>query len=315
MSEVNMHIPVMLDEVLSFYNPKMSNIIDLTLGRGGHSLRLLEKCPSNTKYVGVDCDIDALSYSQKIIQKSINNNKVDMKFFLSKYSKAFDNISSFMNGADFILMDIGVSSPQFDDPSRGFSYRFDSTLDMRMDKTQNLNAKDVINSYSKEELVRVFRDLGGVKVYNPVIKSILDKRKIKEITTTSELVEIIKSSLPKSVLKKEGHPAKQFFLGIRYEVNDELNELKNGLDKAIKFLNEDGVLVIICFNYSEDKIAKNIINKWAKKKKVDKYAKGNDNLSSYINLTEKPLLPKEEEIEKNRRSKSAILRAIKTRSL
>ena len=158
----------------------------------------------------------------------------------------------------------------------------------------------------------MFKDLGGVKSYYPVVKSILNYREKKEILTTGELVELIKSSLPKSFLKKKGHPAKQFFLGLRYEVNDELNELQSGVENSIKFLNKGGVLVVISFNYKEDQLVKNIFKKYATKKRKDKYSKDVET-EGYINLTEKPIYPSREEILRNNRSKSAILRAIKRR--
>lgn len=311
MESYNYHKPVLLDEVLSFYSSNMKNIVDLTLGRGGHSSKILSKASKDSKFVGVDCDIDAISYSQKEINTHYSG-KVSTKFILSKYSSSFPRIKEFISGADFILMDVGVSSPQFDDPSRGFSYRYDSTLDMRMNKTQSFTAKDIINNYSEEALMRVFKELGGVKVCSPVVKSIIQQREKKEILTTGELVDIIKSSLPKSVLRKEGHPAKQFFLGLRYEVNDELNELQKGVENSIKFLNKGGILIVISFNYKEDQLVKNIFKKYATKKRVDKYSKEQES-DGYVNLTEKPIYPSKEEIEKNNRSKSAILRAIQRR--
>ena len=289
----------------------MKNIVDLTLGRGGHSSKILSKANKDSKFVGVDCDIDAISYSQKEIN-SIYGNKITSKFILSKYSSSFPRIHDFIPNADFILMDVGVSSPQFDNPNRGFSYRYDSVLDMRMDKTQSFTAKDIVNNYSPEALTRVFKELGGVKVCSPVVKAIVEYRKKKEIVTTGELVEIIKSALPRNILRKEGHPAKQYFLALRYEVNDEINELQKGVENSIKFLNKGGVLVVISFNYKEDQIVKNIFKKYAVKKRNDKYAKDKEE-NGYINLTEKPILPTKEEILKNNRCKSAILRAIRRR--
>ena len=307
----NYHQPVLLDEVLSFYSSDMKNIVDLTLGRGGHSARILSKANKDSKFVGVDCDIDAISFTQKEFN-NIYGNKVASKFILSKYSSSFSRIHDFIPSADFILMDVGVSSPQFDNPDRGFSYRYDSPLDMRMDNTQSFTAKDIVNNYSPDALTRVFKDFGDVKVCAPVVKAIVEYRKKKEIQTTGELVDIIKSALPKSILRKEGHPAKQYFLALRYEVNDEINELKKGVENSIKFLNRGGVLVVISFNYKEDQIVKNIFKKYAVKKRKDKYSKEVDE-DGYINLTEKPILPTKEEILKNKRCKSAILRAIRRR--
>lgn len=313
MSEFNYHNPVMLKEVLSFVKPSMKSYVDLTLGRAGHASEILKKFKKGSSFYGVDRDQDALDFSKKKLEPF--EDKIDLHFIHSRYSKAISLLrESGVQGCDFILMDIGVSSPQFDDPSRGFSYRFDSSLDMRMDKDQRITAKDIINTYSEKELCRVFSELGQCKIYYPVVKKIMQVREEKEINTTFELVDIIKSSLPKRELMKQGHPAKQFFLGLRYEVNQEIEELKNGLLDAIKFLNPKGRLVIISFNSEEDKIVKNIMKSLVDVNHGDKYHPIIDQKESeYQLLTKKPLVPTEEEIAENNRSKPSILRAIERR--
>ncbi len=313
MSEFNYHKPVMLNEVLQFVKPTMKSYVDLTLGRAGHASEILKKFKKGSIFYGVDRDQDALDYSKEKLKPF--ESKVDLHFIHSRYSQAIDLLrESNVQGCDFILMDIGVSSPQFDDPSRGFSYRFDSELDMRMDKNSSLTAKDIINTYSEKELCRVFSELGQCKIYYPVVKKIIAIRDEKEIKTTFELVDIIKLALPKKELLKQGHPAKQFFLGLRYEVNQEIEELKKGLNDAIHFLNPKGRLVIISFNSEEDKIVKNTMKSLINVNHGDKYHPLIDQKESeYQLLTKKPLVPNEEEISENNRCKPSILRAIERR--
>lgn len=313
MSEFNYHNPVMLDEVLSFVREEKLTYVDLTLGRAGHAREILKRIRKGSSFYGVDRDEDALVFSEERLKPF--EKKVSLHFLHSRYSKAVDLLKqSGVSGADLILMDIGVSSPQFDDPSRGFSYRFDSDLDMRMDQTAKMTAKDIVNTYSERELCRVFKDLGQCKIYYPVVKKILQVRQEKEIRTTFELVDIIKSALPRKELSKQGHPAKQFFLGLRYEVNQEIEELKEGLVSAIEFLNPKGRLIIISFNSEEDRIVKNTMKSYVQIQTGDKYHPilGQEE-SKYILLTKKPLVPTEEEIEENNRCKPSILRAIERR--
>ena len=312
MSEFNQHDPVMLNEVLSFVPKKREmTYLDLTLGRAGHASKILQLMPKGSTFIGVDRDPDALEYCQKFL---VPYSKTIKQYFV--HCAFADAIAMLKKtgfaGADFILMDIGVSSPQFDDPSRGFSYRFDSPLDMRMDPNDRLTAKDIVNHYDEENLCRVFRDSGQCKVYYPVVKRIMAEREIKPIETTYQLVDIIKSSLPAKELRKEGHPAKQFFLGLRYEVNGEIKQLEKGLKDAIEFLNKNGRLVIISFNSEEDRVVKELFKKYINDKHVDKYSK-NALQTGYVSLTKKPLVPTEEEIEANNRCKPSILRVIERR--
>lgn len=310
MSEFNYHQPVLLEEVLSFLpNKKKLVYVDMTLGRAGHASAILSKLYKGSVFYGFDKDAQAIEYSKKRL--STFEKKIQLNFVQSPYSTAIDTLqNSGLMGADFILFDIGVSSPQFDDPERGFSYRYDSFLDMRMNQKQDLTAYKVINTYNEQQLNHVFHDLGQRDNYHRVVKAILQTREKKPIETTFELVDIIKSNLPSYELKKVGHPAKQFFLGIRYEVNGEIDELKTGLNKAISFLNPGGRLVIISFNSEEDKIVKNLFQKVSKPKPTNKYLPQDDEELDYIQLTKKPLKASSKEIETNNRAKSAILRAL-----
>lgn len=304
----NEHKPVLLEEVLSFVekNRKMT-YVDMTLGRGGHASHILSKLRKGSTFYGIDRDEDALSYCRGFLASY--QNKAELHYVHAEFKDACDILRDRIPGADLILMDIGVSSPQFDDPSRGFSYRFDAPLDMRMNQEDSLTAKIVLNTYSEKELIRVFRDLGECEGYYPVVKKIVERRQEKEIETTFELVDIIKSSLPNRLLRKEGHPAKQFFLGLRYEVNGEIDQLKKGLKDAIEFLNPKGRLIIISFNSEEDKIVKDTFRMYTTNAHKDKYKTGMDE-DGYTILTKKPILPTEEEVLENSRSKPSILRAL-----
>lgn len=310
MSEFNYHQPVLLEEVLSFLPLKKKLVyVDMTLGRAGHASAILSNLSKGSVFYGFDKDIQAIQYSKKKLSQF--EKKVDLHFVQSPYSTAIDFLkNSGSNGADFILFDIGVSSPQFDDPQRGFSYRYDSFLDMRMNQDQELTAYKVINTYTEEQLNHVFRGLGQCENYHRVVKAILETREKKPIETTYQLVDIIKSNLPAYELKKTGHPAKQFFLGIRYEVNGEIDELHMGLNKAVSFLNPGGRIVIITFNSEEDRIVKKIFQSVSKPKPTNKYLPEEKEVLDYIQLTKKPLKASQKELETNNRAKSAILRAL-----
>lgn len=306
--EYSFHQPVMLAEVLSFL-PKKKKItyLDMTLGRAGHASAILEKLSIGSTFYGVDRDCEALSYSKKRLE--VYEKNISLNYLHSTFSDAIPKLKKQgVTGVDFLLMDIGVSSPQFDDPKRGFSYRFDAPLDMRMNQQDSLTAKEIINTYSKEELIRVFRDLGECKDYYHVVEKILTVRQEKEISTTFELVDLIKENVSYQTLKKEGHPAKQFFLGLRYEVNGEIAQLKKGLQEAISFLNSKGRLVIITFNSEEDKIVKDLFKSVTSSAHKDKYK--TKDVEDYTLLTKKPLLPTQQEIEENHRAKPSILRAL-----
>lgn len=191
----NSHTPVMLREVLE-YVPKGKKItyVDMTLGRGGHAYQVLSTLRKGSSFYGVDRDEDALNYSKGYL--SSFQNKVDLHYLHTDFKNATNLLKNQIDGADFILMDIGVSSPQFDDPERGFSYRYDAPLDMRMNQEDSLTAKIILNTYSEKELIRIFKELGECEGYYPVVKNILKERETNEIETTFQLVDIIKRSLP-----------------------------------------------------------------------------------------------------------------------
>ena len=304
----NEHIPVLLNEVIEGLDIKKDGIyLDLTLGRAGHSSEILKRLSSKGLLIGVDQDDEAISKSNERLSKISSNYKLVRDNFVN-----IDHILSNLNidKVDGILMDLGVSSPQFDDQSRGFSYRFDSELDMRMDKRNSLTAKKIVNEYPLEKLVKIFNEYGEEKYSYSIAKNIVKERELHEISTTFELVDIIKRSKPSKELKKVGHPAKQIFQALRIEVNDEINVLKQTLDKAISHLKSGGRLAVITFHSGEDKIVKHLFKDLA-------VVEGNRNNFPLVNeekeyrlISKKGIKPSEDEIRDNHRSVSSVLRII-----
>ena len=302
------HIPVLLKEVIEGLNVKKDGIyLDLTLGRAGHSSVILSSLSSKGRLIGVDQDDEAIEASKERLSKIGNN------FTLVRDN--FVNIDEILKGlnidkVDGILMDLGVSSPQFDDQSRGFSYRYDSELDMRMDKRNPITAKKIVNEYSLNDLVRIFNEYGEEKYSYSIAKNIVKQRESQPINTTFELVDIIKRSKPAKELAKVGHPGKQIFQALRIEVNDEINVLKRTLTKALSHLNQGGRLAVITFHSGEDKIVKSLFkeltvvegNRYDLPLTADK--------KEYRLVTRKGIKPSEEEKEYNHRSVSSVLRII-----
>lgn len=303
----NEHIPVLLNEVIEGLNIKKDGTyLDLTLGRAGHSSVILSKLDKGL-LIGVDQDDEAIEKSRARL-KAINENFVLVR-------DNFVNIDTILKGlkvnkVDGILMDLGVSSPQFDDENRGFSYRFDSELDMRMDKRQELTAKKVVNEYSLNDLVRIFNEYGEEKFSYPIAKRIVKERVEHPINTTFELVDIIKRSKPSKELSKVGHPAKQIFQALRIEVNDEINVLKETLVKALNHLNKGGRLAVITFHSGEDKIVKKLFKDLTVIEGNRYDLPENNKQVEYRLITRKGIKPSEEEIQNNHRSISSVLRII-----
>ena len=302
------HIPVLLNEVIEGLGIKKNGkYLDLTLGRAGHSSVILSKLDKDGLLIGVDQDDEAIEASRERLSKISDNFILVRNNFVN-----IDEILQELNidKVDGILMDLGVSSPQFDDQSRGFSYRFDSELDMRMDKRNPLTAKRIVNEYSLEDLTRIFNEYGEEKYSYSIAKNIVKERENHPINTTFELVEIIKKSKPAKELAKVGHPAKQIFQALRIEVNDEINVLRRTLDKALNHLNKGGRLAVITFHSGEDKIVKHLFkdltvvegNRYDLPISVDK--------KEYRLVSKKGIKPTEEEIERNHRSVSSVLRII-----
>lgn len=302
------HISVLLNESIEMLQIKDDGIyVDCTLGRGGHSSEILKRLKSGHLYA-FDCDQNAIDESLPRLQAisnrftCIHSPFENLKCKLAEYG---------VTQVDGIFMDLGVSSPQFDDGARGFSYRSDARLDMRMDQSQELDAYMVVNTYGKEDLIRILKRYGeepfAVKIADRIVKS----REIKPIETTFELVDVIKSALPAAVLRKKGHPAKQTFQAIRIEVNHELDQLETVLKDGLTLLKPHGRMAVITFHSLEDRIVKDIFKEVAVPKKVDKRLPqiGIENLE-YQLVNRKPVLASSKELEMNNRAHSAKLRGI-----
>ena len=301
------HIPVLLNEVITGLNIKSSGTyVDLTVGRGGHSSEILARLKEG-HLICVDQDEEAIVASQARLSKISNNFEIVRSNF-SHLEEILKDKS--IDEVDGILMDLGVSSPQFDKGERGFSYKEDSRLDMRMDQRQDLTAYNIINTYSLEDLTKIFQIYGEEKYSFSIAKNIIKARESAPIETTFQLVDIIKRSKPMKELKKVGHPAKQVFQALRIAVNDELNVLEKALKAALKHLKPGGRLAVITFHSGEDRIVKNIFKDAA-------ISVGNrfdgpmlEQEKDYILINHKPIIASESELEFNHRSASAKLRII-----
>jgi len=301
-----MHKTVLLNEAIDNLNIKIDGIyVDATLGFGGHSGLILKRIKRGFLFA-FDQDDMAINYSEKKLSEIgtnyeiIKSNFANLKEELSKRN---------INEIDGIVFDLGVSSPQLDIAERGFSYHNDAPLDMRMDTSKAFSAYNVVNEYSYEELVRVLRDYGEEKYATSIAKNIIKERSIKPISTTLELVEVIKKSMPFKAMK-DSHPARKTFQAIRIEVNNELEVLKIALEDAISMLKVGGRISVITFHSLEDRIVKDIFNK---------YSKVDSNLSKLPFIPEEleprykliaNVTPSKEELEENNRARSSRLRVI-----
>ena len=300
-----MHESVLLTESIQYLNlnPK-SIIVDCTLGYAGHSSHILKQIKEGYLYA-FDQDKDAIKEAEKKLKEIGNNYEIINTNFVNLK----EEINKRIDKVDGILFDLGVSSPQLDEAERGFSFHKDAKLDMRMNQEQKLNAYDVVNTYSLEKLIKIFKVYGEEKYANSIAKGIVNKRKNSPINTTLELAEIIKENVPEKY-RRMGHPARKVFQAIRIEVNDELNVFEKALKDALDLINVGGRVCVITFHSLEDKICKKIFNE------VSSIPKELQNLP-IIPDEYKPkykiianIKPTNEEIEKNNRSRSARLRVI-----
>ena len=302
------HTSVLLGEAISSLNIKASGVyVDATLGYGGHASEILKKVKRGYLFA-LDQDSEAIRMSTDRL-KAIGTNFTIFKTNFKDLKKVLNE-----NGVekiDGILFDLGVSSPELDEGYRGFSFHKDAPLDMRMDTSRDFSAYNVVNEYSYEELRDIFYKYGEDKFAPRIAKKIVEAREKKNIETTMELVEIIKSAVPmKERVKK--HPARQIFQAIRIEVNDELNVLSYALSEAKDMLSVGGRIVVISFHSLEDRIVKKYFQKLCEE---DEKIKGLPNvdpslLPDFKLITRKPIIPSDEEIERNPRSRSAKMRVI-----
>ena len=250
------HITVLLNEAVDGLNIKPDGTyVDCTLGGGGHSGLILSKLSENGKLYSFDQDITAINFNKDKFKEENELGKIN--FIKSN----FRNISEELNkrnilGVDGILYDLGVSSPQFDNADRGFSYNYDAPLDMRMDQSQSLTARDVVNDWSYEQLVRIFFRYGEEKFAKSIARRIEKVRQQTPIETTGQLVDLIKEAIPAKARRKGGHPAKKTFQAIRIAVNDELGALEESLEQALDLLNPGGRISVITFQSLEDRLVK-----------------------------------------------------------
>ena len=305
------HEPVLLKECIEALNIKPDGIyVDGTLGGAGHSFEIVKKLSPKGLLIGIDRDTEALKAAKEKLKnytnvKYVHDNHDNIKQILEELQ---------INGVDGILLDLGVSSYQLDEKNRGFSYMADAELDMRMNKEQEFTAKQVINSYSEEELARIIWEYGEERFSRQIAKNICKTREQKKIETTGELVGIIKKSIPLSK-QKDGHPAKRTFQAIRIEVNNEIEPLYNTILDCINCLNKNGRLAVLTFHSLEDRAVK----------KAYKEAEGNCTCPSDLPycvcgakslgkiINKKPIEATREETERNTRSKSAKLRIFEKR--
>ena len=303
-----MHYSVMLSEAVDGLNIKDDGVyVDATLGYAGHSSEILKRLKRGFLFA-FDQDKEAINYSEKKLSEISLNFKIIHSNFSNLKEKLMENN---IDKVDGIIFDLGLSSPQIDDASRGFSFMSDAKLDMRMNKEAKKSAYDVVNDYSKEDLTRIFYEYGEEKLGGIIAKKICDYRKEKPIETTTELVEIIKSSTGANYFYKK-HPEREIFQAIRIEVNDELKVLKKVLPDAIDLLNSGGRISVITFHSLEDRIVKKIFKKYSE---IDEVFKGMPDIPDEYKpkiklINKKPLLPSEKELNENSRSKSAKLRII-----
>ena len=298
------HVSVLLNETIDGLNIKKDGIyVDGTIGGAGHSYHILEKLDSGM-LIGFDQDSIAIEASKKRLIPFLNK----YKLVNSNFSKIPEYLeSNNIKYVDGFLFDLGVSSFQLDEPTRGFSYRYDSKLDMRMDQRQSLSAYDVVNKYSLEKLTKILFEYGEEKYARSIANNIVSNR---PINTTFELVEIIKKSVPSKYLNEKGHPAKKTFQAIRIEVNQELEILKDSLNNCLKYLNKGGRMCVITFHSLEDRIVKQLF----KDKTSSSWHRGmpiaNEEKIEFKLVNSKPILATEQELLVNNRSHSAKLRII-----
>ncbi len=302
------HYSVLLEETVDGLHIKPDGIyVDGTLGGGGHAYRVCQGLSDKGRFIGIDQDeaaieaagIRLVDFGERVT--IVRSNYCDMKSKLQELG---------IDKVDGIVLDLGVSSYQLDTAERGFSYREDAPLDMRMDRRQEMTAEDIVNNYSEMELFRIIRDYGEDKFAKNIAKHIVMEREKVPIKTTAQLVEVIKRAIPMKFQKNAGHPAKRTFQAIRIELNRELDVLRDSLDDMIDMLNEGGRICIITFHSLEDRIVKS-----AFRKNEDPCTCPSHfpvcvcgNVSKGKVITRKPILPSEEELKENSRSKSAKLR-------
>jgi 16S rRNA (cytosine1402-N4)-methyltransferase len=302
------HKSVLLEESIDALCVKPDGIyVDGTLGGGGHSYEICKRLSAKGRLIGIDQDEAAIEAATRRLSEFrdrvtiVRSNYCNMREELAKLG---------ITSVDGVILDLGVSSYQLDEASRGFTYREDAPLDMRMDQRQTLTAKDIVNEYSEMELYRIIRDYGEEKFAKNIAKHIVNARKEKTLETTGELIHVIKAAIPMKVRAVGGHPAKKTFQAIRIELNRELEVLEQSLEDMVDLLNDGGRICVITFHSLEDRIVKNKFRHCEDPctcpKDFPVCVCGQKSKGRVI--TRKPVIPSEEELEENKRAKSSKLR-------
>ncbi len=306
------HVTVLLNEAVENLKVKPDGIyVDCTLGGGGHTRKILSQLNENGRLFSFDQDQTAIEYNQKALDNQLQSGK------LTLVKDNFRNIKKRLNELDVskidgAVYDLGVSSPQFDVAQRGFSYKLEAPLDMRMDQSQSLTAKQIVNEWSFNDLVRIFSRYGEEKFAKSIARKIEKQRQLQPIQTTTELVEVIKAGIPARARRTGGHPAKRVFQALRIAVNDELGALETSLEQVLEMLNIDGRVSVITFQSLEDRLVKSMFKE---KTSLPDLPQGLPVIPQgmevdYRLVNRKPILPTKSEIETNHRAHSAKLRVI-----
>lgn len=306
------HVTVLLNEAVENLKIKPDGIyVDCTLGGGGHTRKILSQLNENGRLFSFDQDQTAIEYNQKVLDNQLQSGR------LTLVKDNFRNIKKRLNEfgvskIDGAVYDLGVSSPQFDVAQRGFSYKLEAPLDMRMDQGQSLTAKQIVNEWSFNDLVRIFSRYGEEKFAKSIARKIEKQRQLQPIQTTTELVEVIKAGIPARARRTGRHPAKRVFQALRIAVNDELGALETSLEQVLEMLNIDGRVSVITFQSLEDRLVKSMFKE---KTSLPDLPQGLPVIPQgmevdYRLVNRKPILPTKSEIETNHRAHSAKLRVI-----
>ncbi|HCY6300065.1 TPA: 16S rRNA (cytosine(1402)-N(4))-methyltransferase RsmH [Staphylococcus aureus] len=302
------HISVMLNETIDYLNVKENGVyIDCTLGGAGHALYLLNQLNDDGRLIAIDQDQTAIDNAKEVLKDHLH--KVT---FVHNNFRELTQILKDLNieKVDGIYYDLGVSSPQLDIPERGFSYHHDATLDMRMDQTQELTAYEIVNNWSYEALVKIFYRYGEEKFSKQIARRIEAHREQQPITTTLELVDIIKEGIPAKARRKGGHPAKRVFQALRIAVNDELSAFEDSIEQAIELVKVEGRISVITFHSLEDRLCKQVFQEYEKGPEVPRGLPviPEAYTPKLKRVNRKPITATEEDLDDNNRARSAKLR-------
>ncbi|HEI5607446.1 TPA: 16S rRNA (cytosine(1402)-N(4))-methyltransferase RsmH [Staphylococcus aureus] len=302
------HISVMLNETIDYLNVKENGVyIDCTLGGAGHALYLLNQLNDDGRLIAIDQDQTAIDNAKEVLKDHLHK----VTFVHSNFrelTQIFKDLN--IEKVDGIYYDLGVSSPQLDIPERGFSYHHDATLDMRMDQTQELTAYEIVNNWSYEALVKIFYRYGEEKFSKQIARRIEAHREQQPITTTLELVDIIKEGIPAKARRKGGHPAKRVFQALRIAVNDELSAFEDSIEQAIELVKVDGRISVITFHSLEDRLCKQVFQEYEKGPEVPRGLPviPEAYTPKLKRVNRKPITATEEDLDDNNRARSAKLR-------